>query len=95
MTEEKAEKKGTEALEKCIEIATKNIILGIEIGKDGINEADLKYVPQVFENVKELIEFISSKPELAAEIKDLDALEGFALIQKSYDSYKKVKEEIK
>lgn len=95
MTEVKEEKKGVEALSKCIELATKNIILGIEIGKDGLNEADLKHVPQVFENVKELIEFIASKPELVAEIKDLDPMEGFVLIQKAYESYKTVKEEIK
>lgn len=90
-----AEKKGIENLSKCIDIATKNILLGIEIGKDGINEADMAKVPQVFENVKELIEFIASNPELAAEIKDIDPMEGFALIQKSYESYKKVKEEVK
>lgn len=89
------EKKGTESLEKCIALATKNIVLGIEIGKGGVNAEDLKHVPQVFENVKELIEFISSKPELAAEIKDLDPMEGFVLIQKAYESYKVVKEEIK
>lgn len=95
MTETPKEKKGIEGLEKCVELAAKNLILGIEIGKGGLNQDDLKHVPQIFENVKELIEFIASKPELAAEIKDLDPMEGFVLIQKAYETYKSVKEEVK
>jgi hypothetical protein len=86
---------GIEDLEKSIELAAKNVILGIEIGKDGINEGDLVHVPALFENVKELIEFISSKPNLGEEIKDLDPMEGFQLVKKAYDAYKQVAEESK
>lgn len=91
MTSEPVEKKGIEDLSKCIELASKNIALGIEIAKDGIDASDIKFAPQAFENVKELVEFIASKPELAAEIKDLDPMEGLALLQKGYESYKEIK----
>jgi len=77
----------------CIELAAKNIILGIEIGKDGVNASDIIHVPKLVENIKELVEFIASKPELGKEIKDLDPMEGIALIQKAYSAYKEIKEE--
>lgn len=85
------EKVGIEGLEKCIEIAAKNIKLGIEIAKDGLDASDMSHAPEAFANIKELVEFIASKPELAAEIKDLDPMEGFALLQKGYEAYKSVK----
>lgn len=87
-----SEQVGIENLEKCLDIAAKNLILGIEIGKDGLNEADLVKVPQLFENIKELIEFIADKPDLLKEIKDIDPMEGFKLLQRSYDHYKAIKE---
>lgn len=86
---------GTKDLEKCIELASKNIILGLEIAKDGVNEADLISLPAAFENIKELVSFIASKPNLGEEIKDMDVLEGIALIKKGYDEYKKISEEVK
>ncbi|GEM_PF-6958095 len=82
---------GTEGLEKVIDLGFKNVVLGIEIAKDGLNEADLLKAPQVFENIKELVEFISSKPKLKEEIKDLDVMEGLKLVQKSYENYKALK----
>lgn len=85
------EKKGIEGLEKCMDIAAKNIALGIKIGKDGINSEDLVHVPELFKNIQELVEFIAAKPELAAEIKDIDAEEGFALLMKAYKSWQSVK----
>lgn len=88
-------KHGTEDLNKAIELASKNVILGLEIAKDGVNEADLIHLPQAFENIKELIGFIASKPNLAEEIKDLDVLEGLALVKKCYDEYKKISAEVK
>lgn len=89
------EKKGTEALEKCLDLASKNIVLGIKIAEGGVDEKDLIHLPQVFANVQELVAFVASKPELAAEIKDLDPMEGILLLQKSYEKFKEVKEEIK
>ena len=83
---------GIEGLEKCIELAVKNVKLGIEIGKDGVNWEDLKHGAEVFNNLKEIVEFVSSKPELAQEIKDVDPMEGFALIQKAYKAYQEIKE---
>lgn len=89
------EKIGTESLEKCMELGTKNIILGLEIAKGGINEEDIVHLPAAFKNIQELVAFIAEKPELAQEIKDLDVMEGLALVKKGYDSYKQIKEEIK
>ena len=34
------EKVGVEGLEKAMDIAVKNIVLGIKIGKDGVNKED-------------------------------------------------------
>ena len=85
------EKKGIEDLSKCIELAVKNVSLGKEIAKDGVGWEDVKHAAQVFANVKELVEFVQSKPELAAEIKDIDPSEGFALVQKIYAAYNEVK----
>jgi hypothetical protein len=86
---------GINDLEKVIELASKNILLGLEIAKNGVNEADLISLPVAFENVKELVSFIASKPNLGEEIKDIDVMEGIALVKKAYDAYKEIKEEIK
>jgi len=94
MSENKAEQ-GISDLSKVIELASKNILLGLEIAKDGVNEADLISLPAAFENIKELVSFVASKPNLAEEIKDIDMMEGIALIKKAYDAFKEIKEEIK
>lgn len=94
MSEVKTEQ-GINDLEKVIELASKNILLGLEIAKDGVNESDLISLPAVFENVKELVSFIASKPNLGEEIRDIDVMEGIALVKKAYDAYKEIKEEIK
>jgi len=86
---------GIEDCKKVIELASKNIKLGIEIAKDGVNEADLISLPAAFENIKELIAFIASKPNLGEEIKDLDVLEGIAIVKAIYDEYKVISEEVK
>lgn len=88
------EKVGTENLEKCLDLASKNIVLGLKIAKDGVNESDLMYLPEAFENVKELVAFVASKPQIADEVKDLDVAEGIALLKKAYDEYKEVKGEV-
>jgi len=85
----------TENLEKVIELASKNILLGLEIAKDGVNEGDLVSLPVAFENIKELVAFVASKPNLSEEIKDIDVMEGIALLKKAYDEYKKISEAVK
>lgn len=85
----------TENLEKVIELASKNILLGLEIAKDGVNEGDLVSLPIAFENIKELVAFVASKPNLSEEIQDIDVLEGIALLKKAYDEYKKISEAVK
>jgi hypothetical protein len=94
MTDVKIEQ-GTKDLEKVIELASKNILLGLEIARDGVGSEDVIHLPAAFENVKELVAFVASKPNLAEEIKDIDVLEGIALIKKAYDEYKKISEEVK
>lgn len=86
---------GINDLGKVIQLGSKNIILGLEIAKGGVNGEDIVHLPQAFENIKELVSFIASKPNLAEEIKDLDVLEGIALIKQGYDEYKKISEEVK
>lgn len=95
MSPEAQEKLGTDAIEKCMELAAKNIVLGAKIAKDGVNANDIVLAPQAFENIKELVEFIASKPEVLAQIKDVDPMEGLALLKKGYDLYVEVKEELK
>jgi hypothetical protein len=85
------EKVGIEGVEKVIDLATKNVILGIEISKEGLTLDDLKYGPEIFKNLQELVEFVQSKPELGKELKDIDPMEGFALIQKAYSAYNSIK----
>ena len=94
MSEEKKEQ-GIEDCKKVIELASKNITLGLEIAKDGVNEGDLISLPAAFENIKELVAFIASKPNLGEEIKDIDVMEGIALVKQVYDEYKKISEEVK
>ncbi len=84
------DKIGTDDLEKCISLGSKNIALGLEIAKDGVNAEDLVHLPRAFDNLKELVAFVASKPHLAEEIKDLDVLEGINLVKKGYDEYKKL-----
>jgi len=90
-----AKEQGIEDCKKVIELASKNIVLGLEIAKDGVNEADLISLPAAFENIKELVAFIASKPNLGEEIKDIDVMEGIALVKAAYDEYKKISEEVK
>jgi hypothetical protein len=89
------EKVGIEGLEKCIELGAKNIVLGIKIGEGGLDASDIQYAPEAFKNIQELVAFIASKPELAAQIKDLDAAEGMLLLQDAYKAYQAVSSEIK
>jgi len=86
---------GIEDCKKVIELASKNITLGLEIAKDGVNEGDLISLPAAFENIKELVAFIASKPNLGQEIKDIDVMEGIALVKQVYDEYKQISEEVK
>lgn len=88
-------KHGVESLKKAMSLLAKNLVLGIEIGKGGLDASDVQHAPKVFENLKEIILFVSSKPELVDEIKDLDVSEGFELVAKAWEEAKKVLEEIK
>lgn len=74
------EKVGIEDVKKALKLAGKNIDVGIEIAKDGFTKEDLKYAPVVMANIKELIIFISEKPEVVAQIKDIDLIEGYELL---------------
>lgn len=74
------EKVGIEDVKKAIRLAGKNIDVGIEIAKDGLNKEDLKYAPIVMANIKELVAFIASKPEVVEQIKDIDLVEGYELL---------------
>ncbi len=85
------EGQGIEDLKKCIQLAGKNIKLGMEIAEGGLDSSDLQYAAAAFSNIKDLIEFISEKPDLLAEIKDIDAAEGFALIQEAYKAFNEIK----
>lgn len=85
---------GIESIEKCFELAAKNIILGSKISKDGVGVEDMVFAKEAFDNIKELVEFVASKPDILEEIKDIDFAEGFSLIQKAYAKYQEVKEAI-
>lgn len=74
------QKYGIEDLQKCLVIAGKNIDVGLEIAKDGITKEDLKYAPNVMANIKELVAFIASKPQIVEQIKDIDLIEGYELL---------------
>lgn len=86
------EKLGVEDVKKALRIAGKNIDVGIEIAKDGVNKEDLKYAPVVMANIKELIAFIGEKPELIAQIKDIDLMEGYELLMEGIAIAKEVAE---
>ncbi len=88
-------KVGTESIEKCLELGAKNFALGLKIAEGGLNKDDIIYATEAFNNIKELVEFIASKPEVVAEFKDIDPIEGLALLKKVYDLYVAVKEESK
>jgi aldehyde:ferredoxin oxidoreductase len=85
-------KVGTEDIEKVLELAVKNIKLGQKVAEGGVNAADLAHAGELVSNVKELVEFIASKPNIAEEIKDIDFAEAVALAQKAYDGFKEVVE---
>jgi hypothetical protein len=87
-----SEQIGIEGIEKCMDLGVKNALLGIEIAKGGINLDDVQHGPALFNNIKELVLFVSSKPELAKEFSDIDPAEGFKLLQKVYASYVVVSE---
>ena len=85
------EKKGTEGTKKALHLVFKNVAFGLEVKEGGLNLEDLSKAPELFENLKELIEFVASKPDLLAEIKDLDVAEGIELLKVIYDEYKALK----
>jgi hypothetical protein len=79
---EAVETKGTEAIEKILSLVVKGVIIGKNVYADKeINLADLQYGNELIALVKETYDFIQSKPELAAEFKDIDVLEVIKLIQ--------------
>ncbi len=81
--------KNTEAVEKLMSILVKGIIIGKKVYADKeINFADLEHSNDLVELVKEAYEFVQSKPELGAEIKDISIPEILALIAKG-DSFVK------
>lgn len=83
------EKKGIESLKKLSHLIIKNIKLGVEIGKDGLNKEDIIFVKEISENVKEIVLFMQSSPDIISEFKDIDLLEGFELGQEIYQEVKK------
>lgn len=85
---------GIDGLKKCIYLGVKNFILGAKVAKEGVNAEDLQNVPELIQNVQELIAFVKSKPQLGDELKDIDPAEAFALIQECYNAYKEIKEEV-
>lgn len=85
--------KGTEGLEKIIELVVKAVIIGKHVYADKeVNAEDIKYGNDLFALIKEVYEFVQSKPELAEEIKDIDMLEVVKLIQAGMAEVKKVEE---
>jgi len=82
---------GIENLEKCIDLSVKNYKFGKKVADGGINWDDLAHAEEAIANIKEIVEFVQSKPDLLAEIKDVDPMEGFKLIQKAYAAYNEVK----
>lgn len=86
------EKLGIEDLKVCLHIGAKNIDVGLEIAKDGINKEDLKYAPIVMANIKELIAFIASKPHVVEQIKDIDLMEGYELLLQAIQEARDVAE---
>lgn len=86
-----SEKLGIDGLEKCIELGAKNYLFGKKVAEGGVNWDDLAHAQEAIANIKELVEFVQSKPKLLEEIKDVDPMEGFSLIQKVYAAYNEVK----
>lgn len=86
-------KLGVEDVKTCLKLAAKNIDVGIEIAKDGVNKDDLKYAPFVLANIKELVAFIAAKPEVVAQIKDIDLVEGYELLLLAIQEAKAVSED--
>jgi hypothetical protein len=86
-----SEKVGIEGLEKCIDLGVKNYLFGKKVSEGGVNWDDLAHAQEAIANIKELVEFVQSNPGLVQEIKDVDPMEGFALIQKAYSAYNTIK----
>jgi hypothetical protein len=86
-----SEKVGIEGLEKCIDLGVKNYLFGKKVAEGGVDWSDLSHAQEAITNIKEFVEFVQSKPKLLEEIKDIDPMEGFALMQKAWNSYQQVK----
>lgn len=86
---------GIEKSLKAMDLASDIVSVGIKVGKGGVDITDLQYAEEAFGAVKALVVFVAEKPEIVAEIKNLNAMEGFALLQKAYGEYLEVKEETK
>lgn len=85
--------KGTESIEKMMSIIAKAAIIGKNVWSDKeVNLKDLEYADDVLSLVKELYEFIQSKPELGAEFKDISIPEILALIGKGDSLVKKIEQ---
>lgn len=81
---------GMPGLEKVLVLAEEGILLARDIAKDGVNMADLDEIPEVFDYVKSVIEFVGTKPNLVTEIKSINFMSGMQLAQKVKDLYTKV-----
>ncbi len=85
--------KDTVAIEKLMNILVKGIIIGKNVYADKeINLADLQHSDDLLELVKEAYEFIQSKPELGAEIKDISIPEILALVAKGDKLVKQIEQ---
>lgn len=82
---------GIEGLEKANELVAKALVLGKKIAQGGLDASDVQYVGELESLVKDVYEYVKSKPDLAGETKDLDFSEDIKLIQDLYNDYEEVK----
>lgn len=88
-----SEIKGTQDTQKLLEILAKGFVVGKKVWSDKeVNLKDIQHAPDAVEFVKEMIEFIASKPEIADEAKDISVVEVLALIAKTDELVKKVEQ---
>lgn len=83
--------KDTKNIEKLMEIILKSAVIGKKVWEDKeINFKDLEHADDLVALIKEAYEFIASKPELGAEIKDISIPEVLALVAKGDSMVKQV-----
>lgn len=88
-----SEVRGTQDIEKLGEIVAKGFVVGKKVWADKeVSLKDLVHAPEAIEFIKELVEFVASKPELVQEVKDISVTEFVALVAKGDELVKKVEE---